>query len=138
MKPRRKVTIQNAIPAGARIKPPIKINRCMTIHLHSNIITTVNAIDAKEIEPIVDYSSYLLLLDTSNKELGNLRFTRFLKETLAPIDSYEVRYSTYHTVGQVLMTPIAPRFKFDEPIHSELPGHYPKPPPNGTIIPGCY
>lgn len=107
-----------------------------TIHLETNIITAINAIDNGEVNPIVDTGKYLYVLNTSNKELGNLIFTVFNPESRMPVASYQARFGTYHRVVQVMFGPM-PISKLDKIVDLSLPGEFVLP-ISPQIIPGCY
>ena len=97
-----------------------------TIHPHTNIVRAMIAIDAGVVNPVVITSDFIILLDTSNKELGDLIYTFFVRETKQVLDSYSVRFGTYHTVGQCILNPFNNRWKYDEPVTDTLPPPIPE------------
>jgi hypothetical protein len=111
----------------------------MSIHIQTNIVVAVNAIDANEVEPVVDVGNeFIYWLDTSNKELGNLRYTEFNKLTGVATRSWSVRYGTASTVQQVMFGRAQRRWKYDQPLMTTFPNYDGHPDSNGSIIPGCY
>ena len=104
----------------------------MSIALSANVQKTVNAIDEDELNPVVDPGDgFIYVLNTSNKELGNLIYTVFNAETRFPDASFQVRYGTYHIVAQALWDPM-PRSRLEKIADLEIPGM----PPDNTLFAG--
>ena len=106
------------------------------ISLLTNIVRAVNAIDAGEVTPVSETGNYLYVFNTSNRELGNLIYTKFNKDSLMPIASYQVRYGTALSVGQCIYSPLS-RSKLPYIANQSLPGEFTLP-PDPSIIPCSY
>jgi len=106
------------------------------IHLQTNIVHAMNAIDDGTIEGQVDFGDYIYLLDTSNRELGVVISTQFLKTTGVGIASFHTVFGTHHTVHQVIANPL-PRTEIP-PLIAQLPGYVANPLPDPLIIPSSY
>lgn len=111
----------------------------MPIALTTKVWLAINEIDSGDIDPIVEPGDgFIYVLNTSAKELGNIIFTVFDAKTRFPDKSYQVRFSAYHVVGQVLWDPM-PRSTLEQIIDLEIPG---MPPGSGDfeglprILPG--
>lgn len=97
----------------------------------------VNAIDAGTVNPIVDTSvGPIILLNTSNKELGNLIWTYFDRETFFPLSSWTARYGAAQTLQQVLFEPYPSRMELTKIVDQVLPGS-PWVDCLPMIVPGC-
>jgi hypothetical protein len=80
----------------------------------TKVIMAINAIDEGTANPVVDNGcGPIYLLNTSNKELGNLIWTTFDRETFFPITSWQCRFGVAMTIQQILYEPL--------PMRSELP-----------------
>jgi len=114
-------------------------NYMSTIHILTNIVAAVNAIDDGSVDPVVDVGNeYIYWLDISQRHLGNLIYTEFNKLTGVATRSFSVRYSTAHTVQQVMFSMGARRWHYPEPLMDMFPKWDGKDTPDSSIIPGCY
>jgi len=94
----------------------------MKIALSTNVGQAIIEIDAKTVEPIVEPGDgFIYVLNTINKELGNIIYTVFDATTRFPDKSYQVRFGNQHIVAQVLWDPM-PRSALDTIIDLEIPG----------------
>ena len=110
-----------------------------TIHILSNIVSVVNSIDAGTVDPVVDVGNeFIYWLDISQRHLGNLRYTEFNKLTGVATRSWSVRYSTAHTIQQVMFGMGARRWEFPVPLMKTFPKWEGEDNPDSSIIPGCY
>lgn len=111
----------------------------MSIHIQTNITIAINAIDDGSLHPVVDIGNeFIYWLQTDHKQFGNLRYTEFNKLTGIATRSWSVRYTTAHTVQQVMFGLGQRRWQYDKPLLSQFPdwdGHEDN---AGQIIPGCY
>lgn len=108
------------------------------IHINTNITLAINAID-NGTKPVVDVGNeFIYWLDTSHKQFGNLLYTEFNKLTGVSTRSFSVRYSTAHTVQQVMFGMGMPRQQYDEPLLDMFPDFDGQIIPDSSIIPGCY
>lgn len=96
----------------------------------------MNAIDDGIIGPQVEYGDYMYLLDTSNRELGIIITTKFLRTTGAGIVTYHTVFGTHHTVQQIIANPL-PRTE-NPPLLDMLPGWVANEMPDPLIIPSSY
>jgi len=111
----------------------------MSINIQTNIVRAIIAIDDGSIKPIVDVGNeFIYLLDTSHKQFGNILYTEFNKLTGVSTRSWSVRYSTAHTVQQVMFGLGQIRWQFDKPLLDTLPGFDGNKDNPSAIIPGCY
>ena len=109
------------------------------IHIQTNITVAINAIDAEEVEPIVDVGNeFIYWLDTSHKQFGNLLYTEFNKFTGVGTRSWSVRYTNAATVQVVMFGLAQRRWEYAEPLMDHFPGFDGQQPSDGSIIPGCY
>lgn len=77
------------------------------INLTANVQQTVNAILAEEIVPVVQPNNgKLYVLNTSQRDMGNIIYTVFDETTKWPEESWQVRYSHKHMIGNVLFDPM--------------------------------
>lgn len=107
------------------------------ISIRTNIVTAINAIDNKEVDPIIDYGDYIYYLDTRDKEQGTAILTSFTKNSMEAVETMSVRYGNHHTVQQVISNPL-PR-KISPPEIEELPESLSSEPMvDPTIILGFY
>lgn len=106
------------------------------IHLQTNIVHAMNAIDDGTLEGLVELGDYIFLLDTSNRELGVVISTQFLKTTGVAIASFHTTFGTHHTVHQILINPL-PKTEIP-PLIDMLPGFVANPLPDSLIIPSSY
>lgn len=106
------------------------------IHLQTNIIHAMNAIDDGSIDPQVEYGDYIYLFDTSNRRLGAIITTKFLRSTGAGVATYHTVFGTHHTVYHIIANPLS-RTEIP-PIIEQLPGYIPNPLPDSRIIPSSY
>jgi hypothetical protein len=108
-----------------------------TISLLTKVPLAVNAIDAGTVSPIVDTSvGPIILLNTSNRELGNLMWTNFDRETFFPISSWTCRYGAAQTLQQVLFEPFPSRKELVKILDQYLPDQ-PWVDCLPMIVPGC-
>lgn len=110
----------------------------MSISLLAKVQETVNAIDEEGLRPVVDedVGRDIYVLNTRLKNLGNIIYTVFDRETLDPVASYSVRYGHQHVIAEVLFQLSSLRFKLPEIEDTEIPGVV-KEEFDPTIIPGC-
>ena len=107
------------------------------IGIKTNIVKAINAIENKEVDPIVEYGDYVYYIDTRDRELGAVILTKFAKEGMTPIETMSVTYGNQHTVIQILFNPL-PR-KISPPEHTSLPDFLSNEPMvDPTIILGFY
>jgi len=107
------------------------------ISLYTRVSNAVNAIDAGTVNPIVDTGAGpIYLLNTSNKELGNLLWTAFDRETFFPISSWTCRYGVAQTIQQVIFEPMPMRTELTKIVDQFLPDN-PWVDCRPMILPGC-
>jgi hypothetical protein len=106
------------------------------IHLQTNIIHAMNAIDDGIMDGMVEYGEHMYLLDTSNRELGVIISTKFLRSTGAGIATYHTSFGSHHTVQQIIANPLAR--SENPPLLDILPGWSPNTVPDPLIIPSSY
>ncbi|RLD77629.1 MAG: hypothetical protein DRJ15_13160 [Bacteroidetes bacterium] len=94
----------------------------MKIALTTSVSQAIIEIDNETIEPIVEPGDgFIYVLNTSNKELGNIIYTVFDAATRFPDKSYQVRFGNQHIVAQVLWDPM-PRSTLEKIVDLEIPG----------------
>jgi len=92
------------------------------ISLHTKVHAAINAIDAGTVLPIVDTEcGPIILLNTANKELGNIQWTTFDRESFFPLESWTCRFGAIHTIQQVLFDPMPMRVQLDKILDQYLP-----------------
>lgn len=97
----------------------------------------VDAIDAGTVNPIVDTGTGpIVLLNTSNKELGNIMWTLFDRETFFPLSSWTCRYGAKQTIQEVMLAPMTSRQELTKILDQVLPGS-PWVDCLPMIVPGC-
>lgn len=106
------------------------------IHLQTNIVHFMNAIDDGSMDGIVEYGDHVYLFDTSNRELGVVITTKFLRATGAGIVTYHVNFGTHHTIHQIIANPLGKTE--NPPLLDMLPGYSPNILPDPLIIPSSY
>lgn len=107
------------------------------ISIFTKVPAAVNAIDAGTVAPIVDTGSGpIFLLNTANKELGNIQWTVFDRETFFPLSSWTCRYGAAQTIQQVLFDPMPMRMELTKILDQYLPGN-PWVDCLPMILPGC-
>lgn len=106
------------------------------IHLQTNIVHALNAIDDGTLDGLVEFGDYIFLFDTSNRELGTVITTQFLRATGAGIATFHVTFGTHHTVHEIIANPL-PKTE-QPPLLDILPGFVPNPLPDPLIIPSSY
>lgn len=110
-----------------------------TLNLSTKITVAINAIDSNEVEPIVDIGNeFIYYCDTSHKQFGNFLYTEFNKLTGVSTRSWSVRYSSAHTVQQVMFDLGQVRWQYPEPLLATFPGFDGLPEIDSSIIPGLY
>jgi hypothetical protein len=107
------------------------------IGIKTNIIKAINAIDNKEVDPIIEYGDYIYYIDTRDKELGAVILTKFTKNGMQAIETTSVRYGNHHNMIQILFNPL-PK-KVSPPEHTVFPKFLSdEPMVDPTIILGFY
>lgn len=89
------------------------------LHPETNIRIALRAIAAGEVVPVtkIGKSYYQFADDQTN--IGNVTYTQFTEEGV-PVESWNVRYGSYHTLHQIVANPL-PKQKLAEVFHTELP-----------------
>lgn len=107
------------------------------ISLFTKVPAAVNAIDAGTVLPIVDTGKGpIFLLNTSNKELGNLMWTAFDRETFFPLESFTCRYGAAQTIQMLIFDPMPMRKVLPKILDQYLPDN-PWVDCRPMILPGC-
>ena len=91
------------------------------ISLTANVQQTINAILADEVVPVVQPNNgKLYVLSIGNRELGNITYTIFDETMKWPEESWEVRYSAKHVIGNILFDPM-PKSKLQFIVDEQIP-----------------
>jgi len=110
----------------------------MSIALTSRVNETINAIDSGAVVPVVDpHDGYIYVLNTSNKELGYIIYTKFDRPSKFPLESWTVRYSAKHIVNDVILNTAMIKSQLDYIQDFEIPGEI-REEFDPMIIPSCY
>ena len=95
----------------------------MSIALTTRVYEAVNAIDTGSIDPVVDpQDGYIYVLNTMNKELGSIIYTKFGRESRFPLESWTVTYGNRHIINDIILNPAMITSRLEVIVDLLIPG----------------
>lgn len=85
-----------------------------------NVMDAIYGIIAGDYSPIVDNGIHYYYIDVEKWGNGTLYYTTFNKTTLEPVESWEVKFGSYHIMYQIIYDPL-PKIKLESIKHVTLP-----------------